>query len=329
MSNQVISASGGLPEENALDPSAPKKAARARKRSNFKQNNLAGYLFIGPWLIAFLLFTFVPMVISGGLAFTNFDTLSNQGDFIGLGNFERMFFEDRRYWKAVNATLVYVIFSVPLRLAVALLIAMMLNSDRRGVYIYRAAYYIPSMIGGSVAVAVMWRQLFGAEGLVNAVLAFFGIEAIRWLGHPDYAIWTLIILAAWQFGSPMLIFLAGLRNIPKSLYEAAEIDGASGFGKFFKITLPLLTPIIFFNLIIQMIGAFRSFTQAFIITGGRGAPLDTTLLYAIYLYNRAFTTFEMGYAAAMAWVMLAVIAALTAINFLLSRRWVYYETELE
>jgi multiple sugar transport system permease protein len=303
-----------------------KKQAASR---DFKLNNAAGYAFIAPWLIAFLLFTLIPMAISAWLAFTNFDTLSNSGQFTGLENFQRMFFEDRRYWNSVYATFKYVLVSVPFRLAVALLIAMLLNSNRRGVYFYRAAYYIPSMIGGSVAVAVMWRQLFGVDGLVNAVLAFFGVEAIRWLGHPDYAIWTLIILAAWQFGSPMLIFLAGLRQIPASLYEAAEIDGASTFSKFFSITLPLLTPIIFFNLIIQMIGAFRSFTQAFIITGGRGSPLDTTLLYAIYLYNRAFDSFQMGYAAAMAWVLLAVVAVLTAINFFLSNRWVYYETDLE
>jgi len=323
-------ANEAVPTENVFDaPPGQQKAKNTSASRDFKLNNVAGYLFISPWLLAFFLFTFVPMIISLGLAFTNYDTLSQTGEFIGLGNFERMFFEDRRYWNSVKATVTYVSFSVPLRLAVALLVAMLLNSDRRGVYFYRAAYYIPSMIGGSVAVAVLWKQLFGADGLVNAVLAIFGIEAIRWLGHPDYAIWTLIILAAWQFGSPMLIFLAGLRQIPQSLYEAAEIDGAGGLTKFFRITLPLITPIIFFNLIIQMIGAFRAFTQAFIISGGRGSPLDTTLLYAIYLYIRAFNNFQMGYAAAMAWILLLVIAILTGINFLISNRWVYYETDLE
>ena len=308
--------------------SAKRKIAKGASR-DFKTNNVAGYLFISPWIIAFLLFTLIPMVISLYLAFTNYDTLSTSGEFIGLGNFQRMFFEDTRYMNSVKATLKYVVGSVPLRLAVALAIAMLLNNDRRGVYFYRAAYYIPSMIGGSVAVAVLWRQLFGAEGLVNAVTAIFGIEPVRWLGDPRTAIWTLILLAAWQFGSPMLIFLAGLRQIPPSLYEAADIDGARPWSKFYSITLPLLTPIIFFNVIIQMIGAFRTFTQAFVVTGGRGAPLDTTLFYAIYLYNRAFSQFEMGYAAAMAWILLLVIAVLTAINFTLSNRWVYYETELE
>lgn len=296
---------------------------------DFKKNNFAGYAFIGPWLLSFTLFMAIPMAISVVLAFTDYDTLSNEGTFIGLDNFKRMFFEDPRYWRSVKATSIYVVAAVPLRLTVALLIALLLNSDRRGVYLYRAAYYIPSMIGGSVAVAVLWRQLFGTDGLVNAFIAILGIEPVRWLGNPNTAIWTLIILAAWQFGSPMLIFLAGLRQIPQSLYEAASIDGASVMNRFWRITLPLLTPIIFFNLIIQMIGAFRTFTQAFIITGGRGAPLDTTLFYAIYLYNRAFNSFEMGYAAAMAWVLLAVVAVLTALNFYLSKRWVYYETDLE
>jgi multiple sugar transport system permease protein len=305
----------------------PKNAKRAS--SDFKTNNFAGYLFISPWIVAFLLFTLIPMVISLYLAFTNYDTLTTSGEFIGLGNFQRMFFEDTRYMKSVQATVKYVVGSVPLRLAVALGIAMLLNNDRRGVYFYRAAYYIPSMIGGSVAVAVLWRQLFGAQGLVNAVTGIFGIEPVRWLGDPRTAIWTLILLAAWQFGSPMLIFLAGLRQIPPSLYEAADIDGARPWNKFVSITLPLLTPIIFFNVIIQMIGAFRTFTQAFVVTGGRGAPLDTTLFYAIYLYNRAFSDFEMGYAAAMAWILLLVIGVLTAINFVLSNRWVYYESELE
>ncbi|MBI1259742.1 MAG: ABC transporter permease subunit [Chloroflexi bacterium] len=320
---------------DSIAPSVSAAPARQRGKPffrasrDFKKNNLAGYAFLSPWLIAFLLFTLIPMAISLWLAFTNYDTLSNQGTFIGLGNFQRMFFEDTRYGHAVSATIKYVLLSVPLRLAVALGIAMLLNTYRRGVYLYRAAYYIPSIIGGSVAVAVMWRQLFGSEGLVNAAMAFLGIAPVRWLGDPRTAIWTLILLAVWQFGSPMLIFLAGLRQIPVALYEAAEIDGAGSIGKFFSITLPLLTPIIFFNLIIQMIGAFRTFTQAFIVTGGSGAPLDTTLFYAIYLYNRAFNQFQMGYAAAMAWVLLGLIAVLTWLNFRLSNRWVYYETELE
>jgi multiple sugar transport system permease protein len=276
-------------------------------------------------LIAFLLFTFIPITISLLLAFTDYDLLSGKWNFIGLDNFQRMFFDDIRYGRSVVATLRYVIAAIPLRLAFALGVAMLLNSKRRGVYWYRAAYYVPSVIGGSVAVAVMWAQIFGRDGVANALVAALGLPPVRWLGNPQTAIWTLILLAVWQFGSPMLIFLAGLRQIPQELYESASIDGASGWQKFRRVTLPLLTPIIFFNFIVQMIAGFKVFTQAFIIT--EGAPLDTTLFYALYLYNRAFETYEMGYAAAMAWIMLLVIAALTAISFKLSSLWVFYETK--
>ena len=296
-----------------------------RKRSNFGQDNLVGYLFIGPWLAAFFLFTLIPITVSLALSFTDYNVLSNSGDFIGLDNFQRMFFEDRRYARSVNATLKYVVFAVPLRLVFALGVAMLLNTWRRGVGVYRAAFYAPSIVGGSIAVAVMWREIFGNDGLVNFTLNLLGIEGPNWLGRPETAIWTLIILAAWQFGSPMLIFLAGLKNIPKHLYESAEIDGANAFQRFLRITLPMLTPIIFFNLIMQLISGFMVFTQAFIVTQGR--PLDTTLFYALYVYRRAFELNEMGYASAMAWIMLLVIALLTALVFRSSSYWVHYESD--
>jgi multiple sugar transport system permease protein len=308
------------------EESATQSPARAHGRRNFKQNNLVGYLFASPWLIGFFLFALIPMAISLGLAFTDYDILGS-AHFIGLKNFQRMFFEDPRYLRSVAATFRYVGASVPLRLVFALGVAMLLNAHRRGVFWYRAAYYIPSIIGGSVAVAVMWRQLFGNEGLVNAILASLGIPSIGWLGNPQVATWTLILLAVWQFGSPMLIFLAGLRQIPQELYEAANIDGANSYQKFFRVTLPLLTPVIFFNLIMQIIAGFKVFTQAFIVTNGTGQPLDTNLFYSLYLYNRAFTTFQMGYASAMAWVMLIIVAILTLISFKLSTRWVFYETK--
>lgn len=300
-------------------------AVTPQKKSKYGQNNLAGYLFIAPWLIAFFLFILIPILASLFLSFTDYNILSGKWQFIGLENFDRMFNDDRRYWRSVNATLKYVIFSVPLRLILALAVAMLLNSSRRGVGIYRAAFYAPSIVGGSIAVAVMWREIFGNDGLINFTLAILGIEGLNWLGRPDTAIWTLIILAAWQFGSPMLIFLAGLKNIPRQLYEAAEIDGANARQKFIKVTLPMLTPIILFNLIMQIIAGFKVFTQAFIITGGR--PLDSTLFYSLYIYRRAFENFEMGYASAMAWVMLLVIAILTAIVFRSSSYWVHYETD--
>jgi multiple sugar transport system permease protein len=293
---------------------------RARARSR----NLAGYAFIAPWLIGFLGFTLLPMGASLYLAFTDYDILTPPR-WVGLENFRRMFLQDRRYLQSVSVTLFYVALAVPLRLAFALGLAMLLNTGRRGVSVYRAVYYAPSIVAGSVAVAVMWRQVFGTEGVVNAVLALLGVPRLSWLGDPDLALWTLITLAVWQFGSPMLIFLAGLRQIPAELYEAAAIDGASAWSCFFRITLPLLSPVTFFNLVMQTITGFMVFTQAFIVT--RGGPMDTTLFYALYLYRRAFESFQMGYASAMAWVLLLAVALCTALLFKTSGRWVFYEAK--
>jgi multiple sugar transport system permease protein len=306
----------GIPTANSLVyiGSGRKKQALMR--------NLTGYLFISPWLIVFIIFTVIPILASFVLSFTNYNILSNP-TFTGLSNYERMFFNDSRYWKSVSATFFYVFTAIPLRLIFALLVAMLLNNSHRLTPIFRAAFYAPSIIGGSIAVAVMWREIFGKAGLINFLLAFLGIPTTNWLGNPSTAIWTLILLAVWQFGSPMLIFLAGLKQIPTELYEAASIDGANGVSKFFQITLPLLSPVIFFNLIMQTISGFLVFTQAFIITGG--SPLDTTLFYALYLYRRAFETFEMGYASAMAWALLLIIGIFTAITFKFSDTWVFYE----
>ncbi|MFN8471163.1 MAG: sugar ABC transporter permease [Anaerolineae bacterium] len=314
-SGQIVS-----DEARAAGRATSRSAARPRRRRN---NNLAGYLFISPWLIGFLLLTAVPMLASLYFAFTDYSILSPP-KWVGLANFDQMFFHDPRYWKSVQATFYYVFVAVPLRLAFALAVAMLLNNHRRGVGTFRAAYYAPSIIGGSVAVAVMWRQIFGTQGVINGITAIVGIPAVTWLGDPKTAIWTLIVLAIWQFGSPMLIFLAGLKAIPKELYEAASMDGANPWSQFVHITLPMLTPVILFNLVMQIITGFMVFTQAFIVTGG--APLDTTLFYALYLYQRAFVNFQMGYASAMAWVLLIVIAGFTALIFRSSSGWVHYET---
>ena len=238
-----------------------------------------------------------------------------------------MFFNDPRYWRAVRATLMYAIVAVPLKLAFALALAILLNNSRRLVATYRAAYYAPSIVGASVAVAVVWREMFGRSGVVNAVLAPFGVTGQAWLGEPATAPWTVILLAVWEFGSPMLIFLAGLRQIPTEFYEAAALDGANVWQRFLRITIPLLTPLIFFNLVLQMIFGFTVFTSAFVITGGSGAPLDSVLLYSLYLYQAGFKDFQMGYAAAMAWVLLLVIAVFTAVIFRSSSSWVHYESE--
>jgi len=195
----------------------------------------------------------------------------------------------------------------------------------RGLPIYRAIFYLPSLLGGSVAIAVLWRQLFASDGLVNAALSHFGIEGPSWISHPNYSIYTLVALSVWQFGSPMIIFLAGLRQIPQDMYEAASLDGASKFRQFYKITLPLLTPVIFFNAVVQTIEAFKAFTPAFIISGGTGGPINSTLFYTLYLYQEAFGNFRMGYASALAWILVVIIAIFTAFSFLTSRYWVHYD----
>jgi multiple sugar transport system permease protein len=184
---------------------------------------------------------------------------------------------------------------------------------------------LPSLIGASVAISVLWRQLFAGDGLLNQALKLVGIHGPSWISNPDTALYTLVALSVWQFGSPMIIFLAGLRQIPRDVYEAAEIDGASRNQQFWRITLPLLTPVIFFNLVVQTIDAFKAFTPAFIISGGTGGPIDATLFYTLYLYQEAFAYFRMGYASALAWVLVVIIASFTALSFLSSRYWVHYD----
>jgi multiple sugar transport system permease protein len=207
------------------------------------------------------------------------------------------------------------------------MVAMVLNKGIRGLPLYRAMFYLPSLIGASVAIAVLWRQLFAGDGLLNQFLGLFGIHGPSWISDPDTALYTLVALSVWQFGSPMIIFLAGLRQIPQDLHEAAMMDGAGPVRRFLKITLPLLAPVIFFNLVLQTIDAFKAFTPAFIVSGGNGSPIDSTLFYSLYLYIEAFANFRMGYAAALAWILLVIISAFTALAFLTSRYWVYYEDE--
>jgi multiple sugar transport system permease protein len=302
----------------------PEKKVTQKRGKRWRENNLMGYLFIAPWLIGFFALTLIPVGTSLVLSFTDYGALSTDVNWVGLQNFSRMFTDDPRYWRAVRATLYFAFMSVPLKLGFALLVAMLLTKARTAVGIYRAVYYAPSIVGGSIAVAVMWRQIFGTEGLINALLEGVSINGRPWLGDPSTAIWTLILLAVWQFGSPMLVFLAALKQIPSEYYEAASIDGAGAVSRFTRITLPLLTPVIFFNLVMQLIYGFLTFTQAYVITGG--APLDTTMFYNLYVFSRTFRTFEMGYGAAMSWVMLAVVALVTATMFRISRYWVFYET---
>jgi multiple sugar transport system permease protein len=232
---------------------------------------------------------------------------------------------DERLHNSLKVTFIYVFVSTPLQLALALGIAILLNEGMRGLPFYRSVFYLPSMLGGSVAIAVLWRQMFEVDGLVNQVVRRLGVHVTHsWIGDPSTALGTIILLHIWTFGSPMVIFLAGLRQIPGMYYEAASVDGASKWAQFRKITLPLLSPIIFFNLVLQIINAFQAFTQAFVVSNGTGGPSDSTMFYTLYLYQKGFVQFQMGYAAAMAWLLVVIIAAFTAINFYLSKHWVFY-----
>lgn len=308
--------------------------ARSRRRSGDpatkerKRDNLAGYLFLAPWLIGLAVFTLGPMLASLYLSFTDYNLLRSPlrdpPEFIGLDNYVEMF-QDGQFWNSFRVTVVYVLTSVPLQLALALALALLLDRGMRGLAFYRSIFYLPSLLGGSVAIAILWRQVFGKDGLVNAFLALFGIDAPGWIGHPDYALWTIVLLHVWTFGSPMIIFLAGLRQIPEMYYEAAAVDGAGRVRRFTSITLPLLTPIIFFNLVLQIIFAFQTFTQAYVVSGGTGGPADSTMFYTLFLYRVGFLEYDMGYASAMAWFLLIVIAAFTAFNFWFSKFWVFYD----
>lgn len=285
------------------------------------KESTAAVVFALPFILGYVIFLIIPMLLSLFYSFCNYDIL-NSATFAGLDNYVKMLTGDMRFWRSVKATLYFAFASVPLRLIFALLIAMLLVKTSKLNGIYRAIYYLPSILGGSVAIAILWKKMFEVEGIVNQVLRYFGFEgSINWFGSKDLAIWTLIFLAIWQFGSSMLIFLSALKQIPSSLYEAAEVDGANKVKVFLKITLPLLTPTIFFNLVMQTIQGFLAFTQCFIITQGK--PMDSTLFYAVYMYEQSFSFNNAGYASAMAWFMLVVISAITLILFKTKKYWVY------
>jgi multiple sugar transport system permease protein len=290
------------------------------------ESPLAGYLFISPWLIGLLLLTAWPMLQSLYYSFTNY-TLLDAPQWIGLRNYERIFTDDEIFVQSLKVTILFVVFSVPLKLFSALMIAIVLNKKLKGISLYRTLIYLPSLIGSSMAVSILWKNIFGIDGFLNRILSFFGIEGVSWISNPSTALGTLIILVAWQFGSSMVIFLAGLKQIPLELYEASSVDGSSKIRQFFSITLPMLSPVLLFNLVLQVIGSFQMFTQAFIIT--KGGPVNSTYMYALYLYDRAFSRYEMGYASGLAWILLIIIGLATAFIFISSKYWVFYETETE
>jgi multiple sugar transport system permease protein len=301
------------------------KGKKSSASADYKrQDNVAGYMMLAPWLFGFAFMWFIPMVISIYYSFTNFNLL-NEAKFIGFSNYIRVFTVDDTFWQALKVTFLYAIFLVPLRLAFALLVAMLLNTKHKGLGLYRTVYYIPSIIGGSIAVSIVWQQIFGNGGVVMSLLGNLGIEQkISLLGSPKTSLATIILMGVWQFGSSMLIFLAALKQIPVSLYESATVDGANKFFTFVKVTLPMLTPTIFFNLILQMVNGFRVFTESYVITDG--GPLDSTLSYVLYLYRRAFKYFDMGYSCALAWILVLIIAVFTVVLFKTQNNWVHYES---
>jgi multiple sugar transport system permease protein len=266
------------------------------------------------------------MLLSLYLSFTDYDVLTPLSDvnWVGWANYKRMFTTDPSYWHAVKVTLSFALIAVPLKLAAALGVALLLNRTVRGIGWFRGLFYLPSLLGGSVALAIVWRSMFNREGAFNSFLAIFGIEGAPWVNDPRYALETLMVLAIWQFGAPMVIFLAGLKQVPAELYEAASVDGAGAWRQFRNVTLPLLSPVIFFNLVLETIHGFQGFTAAFVLSNGTGGPVDSTLMYTLNLYIKGFVELNMGYASAMAWVFLAVTGVITAVLFSTGRFWVHY-----
>ncbi|MGX9899973.1 carbohydrate ABC transporter permease [Arthrobacter sp. SA17] len=282
----------------------------------------AGYTFLLPWLLGFIALTVGPMISSLYLSFTNYN-LFEPPKWIGLDNYITLF-QDERFLQSVGVTVSYVVFGTPIKLAAALAVAMLLNSKRKGQGFYRSAFYAPSLIGASVSIAIVWKAMFGDSGPVDQGLSFFGINFGGWVGNPSMTMPMFILLTVWQFGAPMVIFLAGLKQIPGELYEAASMDGAGPIRKFFNITWPMLSPVIFFNLLMETIHAFQIFNAAYIISNGEGGPAGSTLFYTLYLYLRGFSDFRMGYASAMAWLLVIVVGIITLIFFRTSKSWVHY-----
>lgn len=294
-----------------------------RKRG---QRGGPAYIFLSPWILGVVLLTLAPMAVSLYLSFTDYN-LFDPPKWVGLRNYSDMFTADPRYWRSVGTTLLYVVVAVPLKLAIALGVALLLSNTRKAKGFYRSAFYAPSLLGASMAVALVWRALYNDGGTVDELLSSIGIHTGGWVSDPHLAVFVVALLSAWQFGAPMVIFLAGLQQIPADLYEAAALDGAGRWRRFVSVTLPMLSPVVFFNLVLETIQSFQVFTPAFAISGGNGGPADSTEFYTLYLYERGFTASHMGYASAMAWVLLLAIGAVTLVLFRTSRSWVFYANE--
>ena len=292
------------------------------KVKRWRKRDCMGLVYVAPWLAGFLLLQLYPFLASLYYSFCQYNVMASP-EWVGLKNYITLFTGDTDFKKSFMVTLVYTLYTVPGKLIMSLLVALLLNKNMKGINLIRTVFYIPSLFGGSVAVALLWKLMFMDDGVINAVLGFLHLPAIQWLGNPGVALKTICMLEIWQFGSSMVMFLAALKQVPASLYEAAQIDGANKWKCFFRITLPQITPIIFFNMIMQTINALQAYTSAAVITNG--GPVKATYLLGIKLYKEAFQNYKMGYASTISWVIFAVIMAVTLLLFKSSSGWVYYE----
>ncbi|MCX4835894.1 sugar ABC transporter permease [Streptomyces sp. NBC_01016] len=305
------------------DPERSTSGGRVRR---VREKQWPAYVFLSPWMIGAVVLTLVPMAVSLYLSFTDYN-LFDPPKWIGLRNYTDMLTDDPRYWRSVGTTMLYVVVAVPLKLGLALGAAMLLKNLSRGRAFYRSAFYAPSLLGASMSIALVWRVLFNDGGTISRALDSIGIHTGGWVGNADLSIYVIVLLTVWQFGAPMVIFLAGLQQISPDLYEAAALDGAGRWRQFVSVTVPMLSPVVFFNLVLEVINSFQVFTPAFAVSGGDGGPADSTLFYTLYLYERGFTASHMGYASAMAWLLLIAIGVVTLILFRTSRSWVFYADE--
>ncbi|MFD7225273.1 MULTISPECIES: carbohydrate ABC transporter permease [unclassified Streptomyces] len=316
----------GDPRGTASPPPPPPATGRASRRAPRRERQGPAYVFLSPWILGVVLLTLAPMAVSLYLSFTDYN-LFDAPTWVGLRNYTDMLFEDPRYWRSAGTTLVFVVVAVPLKLALALGVALLLKNMRSGRGFYRSAFYAPSLLGASMSIALVWRALYNDGGTVDDLLSRIGVHTGGWVADPDLSVLVVALLAVWQFGAPMVIFLAGLQQIPGDLYEAAALDGAGRWRQFVSVTLPMLSPVLFFNLVLETIQSFQVFTPAFAISGGKGGPADSTMFYTLYLYERGFSASHMGYASAMAWALLLGIGAVTIVLFRTSRSWVFYANE--
>lgn len=294
--------------------------------AHYKKRDYQAFIYIMPWLLGFLILQLYPFITSLYYSFTDY-TIGSSAEWKGMANYVKLFTNDNEFWNSVKVTLLYTLYTVPGKLIMALAVAVFLNREIKGINLIRTLYYIPSLFGGSVAIAILWKLMFLDNGVINAMLTMFHLPNIQFLGDTKYALRTICSLEIWQFGSSMVMFLAALKQVPRSLYEASEIDGASKVKQFFSITVPQITPIIFFNMIMQMIQALQNFTSAFVIT--EGGPLKSTYVLGMKLYKEGFSYFKMGYASAISWVVFAIIMVITLVLFGTSSKWVFYGDEGE